>query len=87
MSHAHGAEGIKRAVRAGVRSIDHGTYLNKEGAAMIVERGTWLDPTLTAGNTAEETENRPAPLRAHAREAQESGDLSTMRSGSPPTPA
>ena len=30
MSHAHGAEGIKRAVRAGVRSIDHGTYLDEE---------------------------------------------------------
>ena len=32
MSHAHGAEGIKRAVRAGVRSIDHGTYLDQESA-------------------------------------------------------
>ena len=31
MSHAHGAEGIKRAVRAGVRSIDHGTYLDAGG--------------------------------------------------------
>jgi imidazolonepropionase-like amidohydrolase len=33
MSHAHGAEGIKRAVRAGVRSIDHGTYLDEEAVA------------------------------------------------------
>ena len=38
MSHAHGAEGIKRAVRAGVRSIEHGTYLDEEAAAMMVER-------------------------------------------------
>ena len=53
MSHAHGAEGIKRAVRAGVRSIDHGTYLDAEAAAMMVERGTWLVPTLTAGDTTE----------------------------------
>ena len=53
MSHAHGAEGIKRAVRAGVRSIDHGTYLDDEAAAMMVERGTWLVPTLTAGDTTE----------------------------------
>ena len=53
MSHAHGPEGIKRAVRAGVRSIDHGTYLDDEGAAMMVERGTWLVPTLTAGDTTE----------------------------------
>ena len=53
MSHAHGPEGIKRAVRAGVRSIDHGTYLDAEGAAMMVERGTWLVPTLTAGDATE----------------------------------
>ena len=59
MSHAHGAEGIKRAVRAGVRSIDHGTYLDEEGAAMMVERGTWLVPTLTAGDTTEELANDP----------------------------
>ena len=53
MSHAHGPEGIKRAVRAGVRSIDHGTFLDEEGAQMMVERGTWLVPTLTAGDTTE----------------------------------
>jgi imidazolonepropionase-like amidohydrolase len=53
MSHAHGAEGIKRAVRAGVRSIDHGTFLDEEGAAMMTERGTWLVPTLTAGDTTD----------------------------------
>ena len=53
MSHAHGPEGIKRAVRAGVRSIDHGTYLDEDAAAMMVERGTWLVPTLTAGDTTE----------------------------------
>ena len=53
MSHAHGPEGIKRAVRAGVRSIDHGTYLDEEAAAMMVERGTWLVPTLTSGDTSE----------------------------------
>jgi imidazolonepropionase-like amidohydrolase len=59
MSHAHGAEGIKRAVRAGVRSIDHGTYLDEEGAAMMVERGTWLVPTLTAGDTTDELAEDP----------------------------
>ena len=53
MSHAHGAEGIKRAVRAGVRSIDHGTFLDEEAVSMMVERGTWLVPTLTAGDTTE----------------------------------
>jgi len=59
MSHAHGAEGIKRAVRAGVRSIDHGTFLDEEGAAMMAERGTWLVPTLTAGDTTEELAEDP----------------------------
>jgi imidazolonepropionase-like amidohydrolase len=53
MSHAHGPEGIKRAVRAGVRSIDHGTFLDHEAAELMVERGTWLVPTLTAGDTTE----------------------------------
>lgn len=59
MSHAHGPEGIKRAVRAGVRSIEHGTYLDAEGAAMMVERGTWLVPTLTAGDATEAIANDP----------------------------
>jgi imidazolonepropionase-like amidohydrolase len=59
MSHAHGPEGIKRAVRAGVRSIDHGTYLDEEVAAMMVERGTWLVPTLTAGDTTEALADDP----------------------------
>ncbi|HEX6844403.1 MAG TPA: amidohydrolase family protein, partial [Actinomycetota bacterium] len=59
MSHAHGPEGIKRAVRAGVRSIDHGTFLDQEAAEMMVEAGTWLVPTLTAGDTTEELANDP----------------------------
>jgi imidazolonepropionase-like amidohydrolase len=53
MAHAHGPEGIKRAVRAGVRSIDHGTFLDEEAVAMMIERGTWLVPTLTAGDTTD----------------------------------
>jgi imidazolonepropionase-like amidohydrolase len=71
MSHAHGAEGIKRAVRAGVRSIDHGTFLDDEGIELMLERGTWLVPTLTAGDTTEELANDPKiaePVRAKLRE-------------------
>ena len=59
MSHAHGPEGIKRALRAGVRSIEHGTFLDEECAAMMVERGTWLVPTLTAGDTTETLAEAP----------------------------
>ncbi len=46
MAHAEGTEGIKAAVRAGVDSIEHGTVLDEEGAALIAQRGTWLVPTL-----------------------------------------
>ena len=49
MTHSHGAEGTKRAVRAGVRSIEHGTYLDDEAIELMVEHGTWLVPTLVSG--------------------------------------
>ena len=48
-AHAHGAEGIKRAVRAGVASIEHGTYLDEEGIDLMKEYGTFYVPTITAG--------------------------------------
>ena len=41
-AHAHGAEGIKRAVRAGVRSIEHGSLIDDEALALMKQRGTWL---------------------------------------------
>jgi len=41
-AHAHGAEGIKRAVRAGVTSIEHGSLIDDEGVRMMKERGTYL---------------------------------------------
>ena len=47
-AHAHGAEGIRRAVRAGVASIEHGTLLDEAGAKMMKERGTYLVPTMYA---------------------------------------
>lgn len=46
MAHAEGTEGIKAAVRAGVDSIEHGTMLDDEGAALMEKKGTWLVPTL-----------------------------------------
>ena len=48
-AHAHGAEGLKRAVRAGVASIEHGTYLDDEGIELMKEHGTYFVPTITAG--------------------------------------
>jgi len=49
-AHAHGAEGMRRAVMAGVYSIEHGTYMDDEIMALMKERGTYLVPTLLAGN-------------------------------------
>jgi Imidazolonepropionase and related amidohydrolases len=48
MAHAQSTEGIKNAIRAGVRSIDHGVYLDGEAIELMLERGTWLVPTLVA---------------------------------------
>ena len=48
-AHAHGTEGIKIAVRAGVASIEHGSFLDDEGARLMAEKGTFLVPTLMAG--------------------------------------
>ena len=52
-AHAHGTEGIKIAVRAGVSSIEHGSFLDVEGARMMAERGTFMVPTLMAGEQVE----------------------------------
>ena len=41
-AHAHGAQGIKDAVRAGVRSIEHGSLIDDEGVALMAKHGTWL---------------------------------------------
>lgn len=49
-AHAHGAEGIKRAVRAGVRSIEHGSLMDDESIALMKEHGTWLDADIYNGD-------------------------------------
>jgi imidazolonepropionase-like amidohydrolase len=48
-AHTHGAEGMKRAVLAGVRSIEHGTFMTEEVMGLMKERGTYYVPTITAG--------------------------------------
>jgi imidazolonepropionase-like amidohydrolase len=48
MAHAQGADGIKNAIRAGIRSIDHGIYLDDEGIELMLRHGTWFVPTLVA---------------------------------------
>ncbi len=48
MAHAQGTPGVKAAIRAGIRSIDHGVYIDDEAVEMMLERGTFLVPTLVA---------------------------------------
>jgi imidazolonepropionase-like amidohydrolase len=48
-AHAHGAEGIKRALRAGVDSIEHGTLMDDESLALFKKTGGWYVPTISAG--------------------------------------
>lgn len=57
--HAHGAEGMKRAVRAGVNSIEHGTNMDDEAIALFKQYGTWYVPTLTAGAAVADSAKKP----------------------------
>ncbi len=50
MAHAHAAEGIKLAIRAGVRSIEHGTFMDSEAIRLMVEKGVFLVPTIYVGD-------------------------------------
>jgi imidazolonepropionase-like amidohydrolase len=88
-AHAHGAEGIKIAVRAGVSSIEHGSFLDEEGARMMKERGTYLVPTISAGETVEQMakNGRLKGLRAEkalaAAQALRNGIRLAVRNGVP----
>lgn len=48
MAHAQATDGIKSAIRAGIRSIEHGIYLDDEGIELMLRHGTWFVPTLIA---------------------------------------
>ncbi|HXQ31529.1 MAG TPA: amidohydrolase family protein [Steroidobacteraceae bacterium] len=58
-AHAHGAEGIKRAVRGGVDSIEHGTFMDDEAMRLMKEKGTYYVPTLSAGRWVAEHAKDP----------------------------
>ena len=57
--HAHGAEGMKRAIRAGVASIEHGTLMDDETMRLMVLNGTWYVPTITAGKSVADSAKIP----------------------------
>jgi imidazolonepropionase-like amidohydrolase len=58
-AHAHGAKGINAALRAGVDSIEHGTFLDQESIRLFKEHGAFLVPTLIAGDTVAREAARP----------------------------
>ena len=58
-AHAHGAEGIKRAVRGGVTTIEHGTFLDDEGIELMKKYGTYLVATIIAGKTVADSAKIP----------------------------
>lgn len=58
-AHAHGADGIKAALRAGVDSIEHGTYLDDEAIALFLRTGAYLVPTMHAGRFVTEKAAEP----------------------------
>jgi imidazolonepropionase-like amidohydrolase len=57
--HAHGAEGMKRAIRAGVNSIEHGTFMDDEAIALFKQHGCWYVPTITAGKSVADSAKIP----------------------------
>jgi imidazolonepropionase-like amidohydrolase len=58
-AHAHGAEGIKRAVRGGVDTIEHGTFMDDEAISLMKKHGTFYVPTLIAGRWVYEQAQDP----------------------------
>lgn len=70
-AHAHGTDGVNAALRAGVDSVEHGTYLDAESIRLFKAKGSYLVPTLLAGDTvarqAETADWMPAAVRAKAR--------------------
>jgi imidazolonepropionase-like amidohydrolase len=58
-AHAHGAEGMKRAIRSGVNSIEHGTLMDDETIALFKQYGTWYVPTITAGRAVADSAKIP----------------------------
>ncbi|MES2776084.1 MAG: amidohydrolase family protein [Bacteroidota bacterium] len=58
-AHAHGAEGMKRAIRGGVNSIEHGTFMDDEAMQLMKQYGTWLVPTVIAGKSTADSAKIP----------------------------
>jgi imidazolonepropionase-like amidohydrolase len=67
-AHAHGKRGMEAAIKAGVDSIEHGTYLDDETIALFKAHGTYLVPTIIAGKTVAEMARKPGALHPSVQE-------------------
>jgi imidazolonepropionase-like amidohydrolase len=69
-AHAHGAEGAKVAIRAGIDSVEHGSFLDEEALRLMKERGTYFVPTLLAGEyVGNKVRNFPPEIAAKGKAA------------------
>ncbi len=80
-AHAHGAEAIRRAVIAGVDSIEHGTYMDDQDMKLMKQRGTWYVPTIIAGKYVEEKAGEGWFPPQVARKAREVGPIIQATAG------
>jgi imidazolonepropionase-like amidohydrolase len=83
-AHAHAAEGIKNAIRAGVASIEHATLIDDEGIALAKQHGTYLDMDIYDEECIQSSPNTPADFLEHDRdlaEAQRRNFTKAVRAG------
>jgi imidazolonepropionase-like amidohydrolase len=74
-AHAHGAEGIKAAIRAGVRSIEHASLIDDEGLALAKDKGVWLVMDIFNGDYIEEVGTREKWPAEYLRKNRETTDV------------
>ncbi|MEO5972530.1 MAG: amidohydrolase family protein [Sphingomicrobium sp.] len=75
IAHAHGAEGIKAAIRAGARTIEHASYLDAEGIALAKAKGVWLDMDIYNGDWIEEVGTKEGWPAEYLRKNRETTDV------------
>jgi imidazolonepropionase-like amidohydrolase len=83
-AHAHAPEGIKRAIRAGVASVEHATLIDDEGIALAKQHGTWLNMDIYDEECIQSSLGEPADFVAHDRdlgEAQRRNFTKAVRAG------
>ena len=75
IAHAHGAEGIKAAIRAGARTIEHASYLDAESIALAKKSGVWLDMDIYNGDWIEEVGTKQGWPAEYLRKNRETTDI------------